>query len=231
MAFKNFLDVDPHFPERAREFRDFVRAAHEQGMYIILDIVAHHTGNVFTYDADRYTTHDPATGQWYEDPRWDGKPYAVKGFNDRDRSASVPFDALRSRANGGRVAGRRRWAPPVSATEPVSPQGAHHGKQDYYPEYAERDMFSLKTLDLRVQWDGQYREASSALACLGLVYCFWIAYADVDGFRIDAAKHIGTEALRTFCDITREFAQSIGKGSDFFWLGKSAAVATMPGKL
>ena len=44
---QNFLDVDPHFGTR-EEFRDFVRAAHEQGMYVILDVIAHHTGNVFT---------------------------------------------------------------------------------------------------------------------------------------------------------------------------------------
>ena len=87
----------------------------------------------------------------------------------------------------------------------------HITSWDYYPEYAEGDMFGLKTLDLRVQWDGQYRQASSALACLALVYCFWIAYADLDGFRIDAAKHMGEEALRTFCDVIREFAQGIGK--------------------
>jgi len=62
-----------------------------------------------------------------------------------------------------------------------------------------------------VQWEGQYRRASSALACLGLVYGFWIAYADLDGFRIDAAKHMAPEALRMFCDVIREFTQSIGK--------------------
>ena len=49
-GIQNFLDVDPHFGSRA-EFRDFVQAAHEQGIYVILDIIAHHTGNVFTYDA------------------------------------------------------------------------------------------------------------------------------------------------------------------------------------
>jgi hypothetical protein len=42
-------------------------------------------------------------------------------------------------------------------------------------------MFNLRTLDLWVQWDGQYRQGSSALVCLALVYCFWIAYADLDG--------------------------------------------------
>ena len=40
--------MDPHFGTR-EEFRDFVRAAREQGMYVILDIIARHTWNVFTY--------------------------------------------------------------------------------------------------------------------------------------------------------------------------------------
>ena len=87
----------------------------------------------------------------------------------------------------------------------------HITNWDYYPEYAEGDMFDLKTLDIWVKWPGQYCQASSAFACLCLVYCFWIAYADLDGFRIDAAKHMGPEALRTFCDVIREFTQSIGK--------------------
>jgi hypothetical protein len=89
-GIQNFLDVDPHFGTR-EEFRDFVRAAHEQGISVILDIIAHHTGNVFSYDPDRYRTHDPASGRWDYDPRWDGKPYAVKGFNDRDGRPTLPF--------------------------------------------------------------------------------------------------------------------------------------------
>ena len=39
-GIQNFLDVDPHFGTRT-EFRDFVQAAHEQGIYVILDIIAH----------------------------------------------------------------------------------------------------------------------------------------------------------------------------------------------
>jgi glycosidase len=209
-GIQNFLDVDPHFGTR-EEFRDFVKAAHAQGIYVILDIIAHHTGNVFTYAPDRYTTHDPASGRWYNDPRWDGKPYAVQGFNDRDGRPTLPFNGQ----------------PQVGALEAAWPDGAiwprefqrpemflrkgHIVNWDYNPEYAEGDMFALKTLDIWVQWDGHYRQGSSALACLALVYCFWIAYADLDGFRIDAAKHMGEETLRTFCDVIREFTQSIGK--------------------
>jgi glycosidase len=209
-GIQNYLDVDPHFGTR-EEFRDFVQAAHEQGIYIILDIVAHHTGNVFAYAADRYMTHDPASGRWYNNPRWDGRPYKVQGFNDREGHPTLS-------CNG---------KPPTGSLEKAWPDGAiwprefqqldlflrrgHIVNWDYYPEYAEGDMFDLKTLDIWVRREGQYWQASTAMACLGLVYCFWIAYADIDGFRIDAAKHMGTEALRTFCDVIREFSQSIGK--------------------
>jgi glycosidase len=209
-GIQNFLDVDPHFGTR-EEFRDFVQAAHEQGIYVILDIIAHHTGNVFAYAPDRYTTHDPATGQWYNDPRWDGKPYAVRGFYDRNGQPTLG-------CNGQPQADSMKTAWPDGAIWPQEFQSpdlflrkGHIVNWDYFPEFAEGDMFGLKTLDIWVRKDGQYRLASSALACLGLVYAFWIAYADLDGFRIDAAKHMGAEALRAFCDVIREFAQSIGK--------------------
>ena len=161
-GIQNFLDVDPHFGTR-EEFRDFVQAAHEQGIYVILDVVAHHTGNVFAYDPDRYATHDPASGRWYNDPRWDGKPYAVKGFNDRDGRPTLPFEPPEP--------GRMEAAWPDGAVWPREFQQpelylrkGHITNWDYYPEYVEGDMFGLKTLDLRVQWDGQYPRVASALA-------------------------------------------------------------------
>jgi glycosidase len=208
-GIQNFLDVDPHFGTR-EEFREFVKAAHDQGIYVILDIIAHHTGNAFTYDADRYTVQDPASGQWYNDPRWDGKPYGVRGFNDCGGWPSLPFDSpdpgqMEAAWPDGGIWPREFQRPGLFLRK------GHITNWDYDPEYAEGDMFGLKTLDLHVQWDGQYRRASSALACLCLVYCYWIAYADLDGFRIDAAKHMGADALRTFCDVIREFTQSIGK--------------------
>lgn len=208
-GIQNFLDVDPHFGTR-EEFRDFVQAAHEQGIYIILDIVAHHTGNVFSYAADRYMTHDPASGQWYNDPRWDGRPYKVQGFNDREGHPTLPCngkppDSLDKAWPDGAIWPREFQRPDLFLRK------GHIVNWDYYPEYAEGDMFDLKTLDIWVRREGQYFQASTAMACLALAYCFWIAYADIDGFRIDAAKHMGTEALRAFCDAVREFAQSIGK--------------------
>ena len=129
-GIQNFLDVDPHFGTR-EEFRDFVQAAHEQGIYVILDIIAHHTGNVFTYDPDRYPTHDPATGRWYNDPRWDGKPYAVPGFNDRDGRPTLPFGSpTRCRRRRRRLEASwpdgAIWPREFQRARAVPPQGAHH---------------------------------------------------------------------------------------------------------
>jgi glycosidase len=208
-GIQNFLDVDPHFGTR-EELRDFVQAAHDHGIYIILDIIAHHTGNVFAYQADRYLVHDANTCESYYDPRWDGNRYAVRGFNDRNGEPTIPCD-LNNRAGL-----EDSW--PDGAVWPREFQNiakfrrsGHITNWDYYPEYVEADMFSLKTLDLWAEQEEQTRQFSSALACLILTYCFWIAYADIDGFRLDAAKHMGTQALRAFCDSMREFAESIGK--------------------
>src|SRR4029450_8818180 len=154
-GIQNFLDVDPHFGTR-EEFRDFVQAAHEQRIYVILDVVAHHTANIFAYDPDRYATHDPASGRWYNDPRCDGRPYAVQGFNDRDGPPTLPFgppgDArLEAAWPDGAV-----WPREFQRPELYLRKG-HVSNWDYYPEYVEGDMFGLKALDLRVQWAGQYQ--------------------------------------------------------------------------
>jgi len=208
-GIQNFLDVDPHFGTR-EQFRDFVQAAHDHGIYVILDIIAHHTGNVFSYDPDRYPMGDPAIGRFWNDPRWDGNSYAVRGFNDRHGQPTIPAEPPH------RARFETTW--PDGAVWPREFQNlrmfrakGHITNWDYPPEYLEGDMFDLRTLDLWAEQEGQSREVSSALACLVVTYCFWIAYADLDGFRIDAAKHMGIEALRSFCDAIREFAQSVGK--------------------
>ncbi len=216
-GIQNFLDVDPHFGTR-EEFRDFVQAAHEHGIYVILDVVAHHTGNVFSYAPDRYATHDPTSGKWYNDPRWDGRPYAVAGFNDRDGRATLPFEPPEPGRMDAAWPDGAVWPREFQRPELYLRKG-HITNWDYRPEYVEGDMFGLKTLDLRLQWDGQYPRIASALPGLALVYGFWIAYADLDGFRIDAAKHMPEESLRNFCDVIREFAQSIGK-ENFLLVGE-----------
>jgi alpha-amylase len=52
-------------------------------------------------------------------------------------------------------------------------------------------------------------------------YCYWVREADVDGFRVDAVKHLGALACARFCSNVREYAYSLGK-RQFFLFGELA---------
>src|SRR5262249_17819907 len=91
-GIQNFLDVDPHFGTRT-DLREMVRVAHDNGIRVVLDIILNHSGNVFSYDADRFWT-DDGSGHWFLDPRWDGAPYRPRGFNRASGEPTLPFAPL-----------------------------------------------------------------------------------------------------------------------------------------
>lgn len=85
---------------------------------------------------------------------------------------------------------------------------------DAYPETQDGDFFRLKT----------FRNDDSAQAMyvqdlLITVHCYWIRETDVDGFRLDAVKHMGPENISRFCSYIREYAYSLGK-RNFFLFGE-----------
>jgi len=52
-------------------------------------------------------------------------------------------------------------------------------------------------------------------------HCYWIREADIDGFRVDAVKHLGPVACSRFASMIREYAYSLGKRR-FFLFGELA---------
>jgi glycosidase len=81
---------------------------------------------------------------------------------------------------------------------------------DAFPETRDGDFFSLKDLDT---------SNKDVLKALIDVYKHWIAEADIDGYRLDAAKHLEESSTAIFCNAIREYAQRIGK-KNFFLFGE-----------
>jgi glycosidase len=52
-------------------------------------------------------------------------------------------------------------------------------------------------------------------------HAYWMRQADVDGFRVDAVKHMGPLACSRFCSNIREYAYRLGK-REFFLFGEIA---------
>ncbi|GID27858.1 alpha-amylase family glycosyl hydrolase [Paractinoplanes brasiliensis] len=197
-ATQNFLDVDPRFGT-AEQLRDLVADAHEQGIRVVLDVVVNHAGDVFGYDPDRYLNPDGSF-----DPRWDGDPYRIEGFRDASGKPLLPFGPVDEAWPDGAV-----W--PAELQQP----GTFTGKGridnwDWPAEFLEGDFLGLKDIRLGAGPVDAYRP-SPALRALTRAYQFWIAYADLDGFRVDTVKHMDPGAARYFASAIHEFAQSIGK--------------------
>jgi glycosidase len=215
-GIQNFLEVDPHFGTR-EDLRELVATAHRHGIYVILDIILNHSGNVFSYNPDRYWTQDPGSGQWYLDARWDGRPYSVAGFHDPSGQPQLPFETGTALNQPGAWPEGAIWPQEFQGPGTFTTKGRINN-WDYEPEFLDGDFFDLKDLHLGSGGVDDY-VPSPAFWSLCQVYKFWIAYADIDGFRVDTVKHMDPGAARFFASVVHEFTQRIGK-ENFYLIGE-----------
>ncbi len=70
---------------------------------------------------------------------------------------------------------------------------------DTYPENQHADVVTLKDYE-----NDDDAAGSELINILIKAHCYWIREADVDGFRVDAVKHMGELACSRFCSNIRE---------------------------
>ncbi|WP_025413088.1 alpha-amylase family glycosyl hydrolase [Gemmatirosa kalamazoonensis] len=194
-GIQNFLAVDPRYASDPRhadaELRRLVDDAHARGIYVILDIVLNHTGDVFAYDGGSTAAHADAPRRIH----WrDAHGVARPEWTTADAIGSLPPldaavfpDELRHDAMF-----RRQGAPAADGPETIG------------------DFGSLKQL---VTSDPAVADA------LIRAHQYVIARWDVDGFRVDTLKYLDREFARTFGNAMREFALGAGK-KNFFTFGE-----------
>ena len=112
-----------------------------------------------------------------------GRDYAFGGWRRPDRP--LPIE-LRNPNFYGKKGEIRNW--------------------DAVPETQDGDFFSLKGF--------LNDESPDGLALQDImikIHCYWMREADIDGFRMDAVKHMGELAIARFCSQIREYAYVLGK--------------------
>jgi len=87
---------------------------------------------------------------------------------------------------------------------------------DAYPEVQDGDIDTLKDFE-----NDDDTVGSDVVNAFIKAHCYWIREADIDGFRMDAVKHMGAVACSRFCSNIREYAYSLGK-RNFFLFGEVA---------
>ncbi len=217
---QHFFDIDPHFGTR-EDLKALVADAHRHGIRIILDIILNHAGNVFAYrDGHEY-------------PYEGGREWPVGGYrrDETDRTGSLPFQVLDPGEHPDAWPHGAVWPRELQDPATWTRQGAIRPSDwDIYPAYSDGDFFSLKDIhmgtgitDPALSWDVLRRirqfKRSNTLTHLCRIFQYWIAYADVDGFRIDTVKHMEPGAVRYFCNVIHEFAQQLGK-ENFYLIGE-----------
>lgn len=85
---------------------------------------------------------------------------------------------------------------------------------DTYPETREGDFLELKAYKMDDSPEARYVQD-----ILIRTHCYWMKEVDIDGFRLDAVKHMGEEAISSFCSHVREYAYMLGK-KNFFLFGE-----------
>ena len=204
--------------------QELVNTAHQHGIYVILDIILNHSGDVFAYDADRYSAQSER-GEPFMDARWDNRPYRVKGYRNDLGQSNVPFATVNLHTHSQAWPDQAIWPVELQHPETFSCKG-RISNWDYDPEFREGDFWSLKDIHHgKHNYDANGNRMiddfypSAALRALCDIYKFWIAFADVDGYRIDTVKHMEPGATRYFTSVIQEYAQSLGK-ENFYLIGE-----------
>ncbi len=198
-AIQDFLDVDPRLGTR-QDLVSLVRAAHDRGMRILLDVVINHSGTNWVYRPD-------APGSMWR-PRYLSWPhqYPFGSWLDLDERPT------------GRIAGPDEGVWPREFQHPDCYTRAGCGNlednavDDPHAEHKRTDFHQFRDFDTN-----RHAVVDDLVRC----YQYWMALTDCDGFRIDTLKHVSLEAGRRFCAAIKEYAGRLGK-RDFFLVGEVA---------
>ncbi len=204
-GIRDFLHVDPRFARDAAnaddELRSLVDEAHKLGMYVILDIVLNHTGDVFAYVCDAGETDCTGSQGAQADYRSFARPVQWRDQNAVAQPAWTDIAALPNMMTDPMV-----WPKELQ-------QNAYFRRQGMMPAPNDDTIGDFDSLKQMMTDNAELQEF------LIRSYQYVIARFDIDGFRIDTLRYLKGGLPQLFGNSIREFAMIIGK-KNFFTFGE-----------
>eukprot|EP00727_Mastigamoeba_balamuthi_P000279 m51a1_g10248 putative alpha amylase catalytic region (850) ;mRNA; r:46522-49700 len=190
----DYTEVDPGFGT-ADELRELVRQAHARGIRIVMDVVFNHICDKKTHYSRQPDSHVDCAST-LDAAYWAGQP----GGSTKQ----------------GEMAFGDTFFAPFRTKYFLNRCGPNTGAEMSSEE--SRVMFGDFT-DLMFDLDTRNYDFQEIFTAL---HKYWIAFADIDGFRLDAAKFTTADFIAYFSTMVRDYAKSIGK-ENFLILGEVAS--------
>ena len=192
----DFTTIDPHLGTEA-DFKNFVAQAHARNIKVIVDIVINHTADVIRYRGDVYSYSDMSSYPY--------KDCSGKKFDPAKFAGKSNFPKL--------CANRSFPVPPVISDKYKNAKAPaflnnitnYHNRGDstFAGESSTfGDFFGL---------DDVFTEKPEVVAGWIKNWQEWIIKFDIDGYRIDTAKHVNPEFWQAFLPAIQKTAASVGK--------------------
>lgn len=192
----DFTTVDPHLGTEA-EFRSLVARSHQLGMKVIVDIVVNHTADIIfnSYGMYNYASLDLVP---YKDSRkkeFDlSKFIGLKTFPKLDAKKSFPRPPVVGKANAN-----------IKKPAFLNNLTNYHNRGDstFSGESSTfGDFYGL---------DDLFTEKPEVIDGMIKLWSNWITKFDIDGYRIDTAKHVNPEFWNAFLPKIMAAAKAAGK--------------------
>ena len=215
-AVQDFGAVDPRFGT-TEDLVEVVRQAHARSLRVVLDIQLNHTGVNWFYDVPVQSAQRPPhppgllgdASTEPGDPDVAADRYAFGTWLDADNR---PTERIGDDPDAG------VW--PVELQNPE--WYTRRGEGSYGAGAFDRPHTEFRDSDYRnrdLRYDADHPDQDPVLAFMVDRWCRWIAELDVDGYRIDAIKHVPPRTAAAFTGQVREFARKHGK-DNFLLIGE-----------
>lgn len=206
----DFLRIEPRFctdhdqalqnPDIAdKEFRELVDEAHAIGIYIILDIVLNHAGDLFNYEGMRNDAPWNSTREY--NIYWRNKNGEAQGqWTDIGQIVHLPREA-------------GIWPEEFQRNDYFRRRGTYDNSP--YPTRGDFSRMKELVTEYFIHSENKYPVRNHLIRS----YQYLIAKFDLDGYRIDTLQYVESDFARVFGNAMREYALSIGK-KNFFTFGE-----------